>query len=474
MKTRVKSENYKMKEYQMPDLSMKRIQKIILFFIILIIPAVLNAGQPYTKQSGQNQANPPIYSLEDLYRLGLERSESIKIAENHLFVAEKDVDRAFSTLVPTFSAYGDYIRYNKEGLTQPKSAQVCGVKLKQEFTVNGREFIILGAAKDTIKQREYDLDAVMEENLFSVAAAFFDIVNKRNRVEILQENVKRLTTQKQAVLTKLKLEEVPKTALLRNEAELSGSKSDLVKAENALVFAYATLARLLEIPTAYEIIIPDLDDDASVDGHLDEFIATAFDQRPDIKSLEMNVKLAGDNVDILKSEYWPTLSFEAGYKYQDTDPSYLTEKETAYGSVNLNMVLFDCGFRSASVSQEKARQRNAELQLQATSKDIALQVEQAYLTIITAKSAIMALKDKLRFSRADYDAVSLQFKVGQADSLDIIDSNTVLLNSERELSEARNILALAKIGLERVQGIFLKAVRKQLNYQNPGSGNGSE
>jgi outer membrane protein TolC len=444
--------------------------------MILIMPVILHAGQPNAKQTDAeqmetqqpvtNQPNskpaPPVYSLEELYKLALKRSELIKIAENQLYVAEKDVDRAFSTLVPTFSAYGDYIRYDKDGLTQPKSAQVYGVKLKQKFTVNGREFIILGSAKDTVKQREYDLDTIMEENLFTVASAYFDIANKQKRVEILKENVKRISTQKEAVLIKLKLEEVLKTALLRTEAELSGARSDLVQAENALVYAYTTLARSLEIPSAYEIITPDLDDDAPLDGHFEKYIETALDQRSDIKSLEMNVKLAKDYVDIIKSEYWPTLSFEAGYKNQDTDPSYLTEKETAYGSVNLNMVLFDWGFRSASVSQEKARLRNTELQLKAKSKEVALEVERAYLTIITAQSAIAALKDKLRFSRADYAAVSLQFKVGQADNLDILDSNTVLHNSERELSEAQYMLALAKIGLERAQGVFLKSVKAQL------------
>lgn len=467
----VHSENFKMKESQMSDMLMKRIQQCVLLFMILIMPAILHADQPNAKQTDirppdTKQLGPPVYSLRELYKLALERSELIKIAENQLYVAEKDVDRAFSTLVPTFSAYGDYIRYNNEGLIQPESAQVYGVKLKQQFTLNGREFIILGSAKDTVKQREYDLDAIMEENLFVVASTYFDIVNKQKRVEILKENVKRLSAQKEAVLIKLKLEEVLKTALLRTEAELSGARSDLVQAENALVYAYATLARLLEIPLNYEIIPPNLEDVFSVDGHLEEFIETAMAQRPDIKSLEINVKLASDYVDIIKSEYWPTLSLEAGYKSEDTDPSYLTENETAYGSVNLNMVLFDWGFRSASVSQEKARLQNTELQLRAKSKEIALEVERAYLTIITAQATIAALKDKLRFSRADYAAVSLQFKVGQADSLDIIYSNTVLLNSERELSEAQYLLALATIGLDRAQGIFLKSVTDQLNTQD--------
>jgi len=176
----------------------------------------------------------------------------------------------------------------------------------------------------------------------------------------------------------------------------------------------------------------------------------------------MAITLADAGVDILKSEYWPTLSFEAGYKRQGTEPSEFSEAETFYGAINLDVVLFDWGFRSASISQEKARHSSAKLQLQEKSKQIALDVEQAYLTIIPARSVITALKDKVKFSSADYDAVSLQFNVGQADILDVMDANTVLLNSERELLEAQYRLALAKIGLERAQGIFLKNVTDQL------------
>ena len=90
------------------------------------------------------------------------------------------------------------------------------------------------------------------------------------------------------------------------------------------------------------------------------------------------------------------------------------------------------------------------------------------------KAPIAALKDKLRFSRADYEAVSLQFEVGQADILDVLDSNTVLLNSARELSEAQFTLALAKIGLEKAQGVFLESVKAQLNDPSSPAGDGDK
>ena len=41
------------------------------------------------------------YSLDDLYRLALERSEKIKISEEDLYISERGEDKAFSVLLPT-------------------------------------------------------------------------------------------------------------------------------------------------------------------------------------------------------------------------------------------------------------------------------------------------------------------------------------------------------------------------------------
>ena len=430
---------------------------ILWIFMAVLIPQVLGASE----SAPQHTANPQ-YSLQELYRLGLERSEEIQMARNQLFVAEKDVDRAFSVLVPQLSGFGEYIRYNESGAIQPESAHSYGVKLQQEFTVNGRELIVFRAAKDTVVQRQFDADAVMESFLYTVAEAYFDIVNKQNRLDIQQENVNRLEAHRDAVLKKMALEEAPKTDLLRTEAELSGARSDLIQAENALTLARSTLSRLLELPGPCEVIAPDMTDTTMVPDSLDDLIGSALIHRSEIKSLETAEKLAQAQVDITRSDYWPKLSLEAGYKIQGADPSYYAVDDTLYGAASLNMALFDWGLRGATLSQEKARQRNVQLQLDALSKQVALEVEKAYLTMLTAQGAIRSLRDKLRFSKASYEAVSLQFRLGQADILDIMDANTILKSAGQELSEALYYFSLSRVGLKRAQGIFLQEVKHEL------------
>jgi len=426
----------------------------ILFFLLFLTMPI----QAFSEEIITDGDKKIIFSLNDLYRLSLERSEDIQIAENQLYVAQKDEDRAFSFLVPKLSAFGNYIRYSESSTTQPESGHDYGAKLKQQFTINGKELIVLGAAKDTITQREYDLHAVKENNLYNIASAYYDIVNNTNRVEILEANVNRLETHKEAVLKKLKLEEVPKTDLLRTEAELSGSKAELLRDQNILVYMRSKLSRLVDLPGNYEIAFPENRATSYIEDGLDSFINRALQTRADIQSIKMDIVLAEASIDLEKSDYWPVLSLEAGYKVQETDPSYLSADESLYAAVNLNVILYDWGFRSATIGQEKANKRSAELHLKARIKQVSLEVEQAYLTIITAVSAIEALTDKLKFSRANYDAVSRQFELGQANSLDVMDVNTTLFSAERELSEAQNTLSLAEIGLQRAQGIFLKTV----------------
>jgi outer membrane protein len=428
-----------------------------ILLVILIIPVTLKAAEADRQRAFIKQ-----YSLEELYRLGLERSEEIQMARNQLFVAEKDVDWAFSVIMPKLSGFGDYIRYNKSGAIQPESGYSYGAKLHQEFTINGRELIALQAAKDITVQREYDMRAVMESILYSVSQSYFDIVNKQNQVDIDHANVKRLETHRDAVLKKMALEEAPKTDLLRTEAELSGARSDMVRSENALIFAFATLARLLALPEGYKIAPPDKDHRGMEEATLNNLIANALAHRYEIKSLEQAQILAQQKVDIARGDYWPKFTWEAGYKGQGADPSQYAVDETLYGAASLNMTLFDWGTRGAILSQEKAAQRNAKLQLQIQSRQVALEVEQAYLTLVTAKRVIQAVRDKLKFSKTSFDAVSLQFKLGQADILDVMDANTILFNAEQELSDALYYYSLSQVGLKRAQGILLDEVRNEL------------
>ncbi|MBE0425944.1 MAG: TolC family protein [Nitrospirae bacterium] len=410
------------------------------------------------------------YSLEDMYRIALERAERIKISEEDLYIAEREKEKAVSVLFPRLSAFWDYTKFSEEKSAtfaerfitlQPDYSTSWGLKLDQSMSLSGREITALKISKENIKRSEYDLYAVTEEYLLSVASAYYDILRAKRAFEIAKANAERLTKHRDAATTRLKVGEVTKTDLLRAEAELSGAKSDMVRAENSLKLAKAILARIAGLTGDYEIKEPGVTE--PLEGYVLPYLKEkALSERAELKSMNLQKKIAEDQVKYTKGAYWPDISIEGAYVGRDEDPaSPFFLKEAIYGKLMLNFPFFEGGLRRAEVNEAKARQRQAGLSYEDLIKTINIEVENAYLEFQTQKMVIKSIEDEVTFARDNYNAVSKQYEFGLANSIDVIDANTLLLTSERQLSDAGYFYQLSILRLKRVTGTLLKTVMSE-------------
>jgi len=443
----------------------KKIKIFLLMSILLLIFFKINL-------MAQDVSQGDTYSLFDLYKIALDNSENIKISEENLYISERNKEKAISVLFPRFSTFGNYTRYKEEeiyegAVAQPESSNSWGFKLSQSFTLNGKELIAFRIAEDSIEKNKYELYAVKEEYLFTVASAYYDVLKSMKTKEIAESNMERLEKHRYAVSIRLKLEEVTKTALYRADAELSKSKADVIGAKNMLRLAKAALARIVglpdlyeirgpEIPTSYQILSP-LQDDKD---KLEAFKKEALENRAELSSLRIAEKMADDMVKISKGSYFPVMSIEGTYSDYEQDSSQGT---TGYDSLsiglNLTFTIYDGGLRNAEIKESLAQKRQARLAIDNISKQIAVEIEQAYLELLTHQSILKSLEDQLEFARENYNAVSKQFKNGLADSLDVMDANTLLVTSQKQLSESQYDFQLAQLKLDRAKGTFLKQIK---------------
>jgi outer membrane protein len=184
-----------------------------------------------------------------------------------------------------------------------------------------------------------------------------------------------------------------------------------------------------------------------------------------LKSLKISQKISESNIDLSKGAYWPTLSIEGGYEVVEADPNFFTiyDENLLFVGAKVSVPLYDGGLRSAELGQARVRSKQAELKVKEFSKQVSVEVETAYRNLITAESAIASLTHKLKSAEANYEAITIQFKTGMADSLDVIDANALLADAERELTEARYILSLASLELQKARGIFLSTIKEKYN-----------
>lgn len=454
--------------YEISIITNKEIKKMILrFFLFLLLFSTFAFIGLIQKANAQRE-----YTLEELCKIALRNAEKIVIAQEELLISERQKDKAVSVLLPRLSAFSSYTKYSEEkfsqtgNVIQPSDAYSYGLRLDQSFSLSGRELIALKISQRGIEKSKHDLHSVKELYLSNVSIAYFNVLKAKRMLEIATANVQRLTKHRDAALTRLKIGEVTKTVLLRAKAELSGAKSEKVKAENDLKLAKSVLARLVGLDEDFEIEdIPltkeRVESDFSISNctplEINCLKETAFSERSDLKSLEVQRKISQDQISYTKGAYFPFLSIEGLWIKRDEEPSSLfLNKETLYGGIKINFPFFEGGLRRAEVKESESRKRQVELLYEDTKKTISIEVEEAYLDFITIKGIMKSLEDQLSFARDNFISVTKQFEFGLANSIDVIDANTLLITSERQLIDALYNSQIVKIRLQKAAGIFLK------------------
>jgi outer membrane protein len=421
------------------------------------------------------------YTLDELYKIALERSERIKISEEDVLIAEKNKDKALSLLFPKLSGVGTYTGHEERRSadsgtqTQPLDSTSWSVRLDQTLSTSGRELTALKMAKDNIEKNKMDLFSVKETYMLLVTNAYYDVLKAGKFVEISQQNINRLGKYRNAAAIRLKIGEVTKTAVLRAEAELSGAQSDLIKAINFLSSSRAVLQRIVglegdfDLYDTYKTSSSDLRNTDDKSRHplilncpslyLECLKDIAYSERTELKSSTIQKNIAEQQVRYTRGAHWPTLSLEGVYiaKHETPETGSLI-RDDLYGGVRLTIPFFEGGLRRAETQEAMAKRRQAEYAMSDLKKSISVEVENAYLDYIAQNSILKSSGDQVTFAQDNYNAVSKQFDFGLAQSIEVMDANTVLVTAETQFIQALYNYQQSITKLKRVTGLLLKSI----------------
>jgi outer membrane protein len=431
--------------------------------LLLITALLLLCGTSYSNQLPAT--GDTAYSIVDLCQKALGTAEQIKLAENDLVIATEEKRRALSVLMPRATAFGSYITYKDPDTKNPDQTS-RGVRLNQSFTLNGKELIALRITKDGIDQSQWILEAVKNNYIFEVASTYFKILRNQRSLEIAQADVKRLEKHRNAVNERLKVGDVTKTALYRAEAELSRARTELVRSKNDLSLVRASMQNLVTIQDDFIIQDGGTNLFTPFVYSFEELKQDALEKRAEILAAQTALEIAKKTVKYQQSAYWPTLDLEGGYSHARSEfdepiSDTSTTEDTSIGA-SLTFTLFDGGLRDADIRQARADEQKAIHTLESEKKNILLNAKQAWLYYETSISVQSTLKDELKSARENFNAVTMQFDYGMADSVDMMDANTLLVTAERKLSDADIAHSLAILAIMLARGDIVSVLT-----QNP-------
>ena len=217
------------------------------------------------------------------------------------------------------------------------------------------------------------------------------------------------------------------------EVNLSNAQLTLIQAENQVNLTRLTLSSAMAVPDAPAYRLEDLLLYTKFELSPEEALKTAYEHRPDLKSLVKLRQAAEQSVTLAREGYLPQLTASGNTYYTGT--GFPLEKGWSYG-INLSIPIFSGFLTRYQVQQAQANLGVAEQNERNLRLTIFTQVRTDYLTLRTADQSIRTAADAVRQGKDSVELATGQFKYGVGISLNVIDAIVTLGNAEVAYTQA--------------------------------------
>ena len=240
----------------------------------------------------------------------------------------------------------------------------------------------------------------MQEVIMSTDQAYWQVISLVNKKK-LAEGYLKLLQQLDSDVEKMIAEGVATKAdglsvrVKVNEAEMT-----LTKVEDGLSLARMLLCQLCGLDLSSPITLADENMEniplIPTDTHFD--LSTAYENRPEIRSLELATQIYKQKVNVTRAEHLPSIALMGNYMV--TNPSVFNSFENKFKGmwnvgVMVQLPIWHWGEGIYKTKAAKAEARIAQYQLQDAREKIELQVNQAAFKVNEAGKKLVAAGPKL-------------------------------------------------------------------------------
>jgi outer membrane protein len=202
--------------------------------------------------------------------------------------------------------------------------------------------------------------------------------------------------------------------LLRVEVRVANLKPPVIQARNNVALAELSLKTLLGLDVAQPVEISGEMTYAPVQVNLDESIAKALQNRPELSQIQYQRDIAGEMIKIARADLLPTLAVSGAYNtWAD---KFIFTKNTWQNFYSFNLVLnvpiFNGLQTPAKVAESKALIREIEFAEKGLVNNIKFEVQAAYLTMINAQEALLSQEKNIDAAQESVRVAELNYNEG--------------------------------------------------------------
>ncbi len=394
---------------------------------------------------GQDNNIAKQLSLQDCIKIALEKNTTVLQSQYQAESQNAKVLSAYGGILPTVGASGEFT-YNKStsltynGVVLPSAANVitrqysAGVSANYMLFDGLANFATINSAVSSGQAADLSYQRSRQTAVYQTVQNYLAVFNARDQLGISEDNLKRDQQQLETIKEQNSVGSSSLADVYQQQAVVSADEYSLVQAQNTYDQAQATLKFFLGVPVIDSVAFADSTVKTEIDtsefviinqqfSQSAQILDKALEARSDYQSAIENLDASKSSLNVARAEYSPTVSAFADYGINGPQLNQVSQNNSLYGGLSISLPIFN-GFQTqTNIQVADVNVKSAEQNLDATRRQVQLDVYQALLNLNASEKQYEAGVNQVASGKINLETAQEKFRIGGATLLDVLTAN---------------------------------------------------
>ena len=405
-------------------------------------------------------------SVEDCLKLALANNKGLQRVLEEKQIARGEELRSYSAILPTVGLTGNYKRLDMvSSISIPFDSgkitmgdvdnYTAGLRVTQPIYAGGAIMAKLQAGRLFSLLTDQTVRAAVQNLTYAASHAYYDVLLNQHLLQISADAVRSAQAHLDSVKQKRQSGVASDFDVLRAEVELSNFQAELIRNKNAINVVKANLLKVMGVSQDSDVTLSNELVYAPMKVPMEEAVETAYRNRPDLFGREFDIKYQKELLKTVQSRYWPIISgyYDKTWSKPDPHNSMLIEWGRAWDvGVMATLPIFDGFAREGDVIQQKARLKQAQIDLVDAEETALFELTKAQLSIEDAEEFVDSQRLNLTRAQEGLRLAEVGYKEGTNTQVEMIDAQAALTTARVNYYQAIYSHIVAKLDLQKAMG----------------------
>ena len=379
-------------------------------------------------------------------------------------VSKEDLNISRSEFLPTVTVSSSRSKENTEKLTNRSGAsssftdvdpKTQSLIIEQKLFQGFSGIAEMQKSKIGLSLADAKLLKTEQEILYKAVEAYSGLAFALEKLKINERNVSLLERQVETDQARLERAQITLADLAQSESSLAGAQAKFIQAKNETITSKLFYEKIIGPIVSMDNLNKISDLNFVIPENLDKAIETSKKNNPDLIIAKLDYEQSKKDVIIARSDFSPSATLSLSSTKTDDTSSTINERDKEIAKATISWPIFKGGKSSALLNKSKNLQNRKKLLFDNAIKTNDTSVASAWSNLQSSKSLLNSVNSQVKAAEIANEGITVEYESGLGRStLDVIQSNSILLTAKTSLAESERNYLLSQFKLLQLIGLL--------------------